>query len=619
MKKRDEEKEKDPYALKDIFVDMEMDLVLSFKRNLIKHHTDEINKGFSWEMWQVAMLRNIEEYRKENQQIIGKYRPAVKAAVDDVLNYKYEEGQRNVEKQTRRTKQNQTQEPETGQIDMDHGSFSLPENDRNTGKVGNTPPKETQFFGMNKKKLNALISSTQKDMEDVSQAVYRKMDDVYRQTIYKAVIQLNSGAISLNKAIDKATEEFLGKGIDSVVYKNGRHVNIATYAEMALRTASQRATFLGEGTKRDEYGNHLIVVSTHPNCCKLCYPWQGQILIDDVFSHPSEEYIVKYRRKYKLLSVAMKAGLLHPNCRHTLATWFEGISRLPKIYDEEEANKEYQAEQKQRTLENAIRKAKRQKAGATDKENKDKATKKVLALQKQLRQHLKAHPELKRNPYREKIHGTSKKIISELDNFDETTLQGVDKRTILEVDKALTKLYQEYPSLKGIVSDVKVIDKGTAVAELDIQNDGIKVTLGINKNLTPENAALLCKRMYDQYKWTKKPGIEGIIRHEMGHILNYDYYVRKNGLKYGIPYSDATLQKLIDDLEKNQFATELRRETFKKLGIADTDENVANYFSSYAKRKSMTKNGEFFAEAFSDYSDTNAKFIFMELLKERMK
>lgn len=33
----------------------------------------------------------------------------------------------------------------------------------------------------------------------------------------------------------------------------------------------------------------------------------------------------------------------------------------------------------------------------------------------------------------------------------------------------------------------------------------------------------------------------------------------------------------------------------------------------------MTRDGEFFAEAFSDYSDTNAKYIFMELLKERMK
>lgn len=478
MKKRDEEK--DSYALKDIFVDMEMDLVLSFKRNLTKHHTDEINKGFSWEMWQVAMLRNIEEYRKENQKIIGKYRPAVKAVVDDVLNYKYEEGQRNVEKQAKRTKQNQSQEPETGQIDMDHGSFSLPENERNTGKVGNTPPKETQFFGMNKKKLNALISSTQKDMEDVCQAVYRKMNDVYRQTIYKAVIQLNSGSISLNKAIDKATEEFLGKGIDSVVYKNGRHVNIATYAEMALRTASQRATFLGEGTKRDEYGNYLIVVSTHPNCCKLCYPWQGQILIDDVFSHPNDDYIVEYKGKYKLLSVAMKAGLLHPQCRHTLATWFEGISRLPKIYDEEEANKEYHAEQKQRALENAIRKAKRQKAGSTDQENKDKATKKVLALQKQLREHLKAHPELKRNLYREKMEPIIAKLGSGKNNDPvESNGKYVETIDMKDVDKFIEKYENEikdYPIEHAYIihDDGKVMHYVGTKKGVSIPTTGIK-------------------------------------------------------------------------------------------------------------------------------------------------
>ena len=163
------------------------------------------------------------------------------------------------------------------------------------------------------------------------------------------------------------------------------------------------------------------------------------------------------------------------------------------------------------------------------------------------------------------------------------------------------------------------MDKGTAAAEISISNDGIKVSLGINKGLTPENAKSLTKRMYEQYKWTKKPGIEGIIKHEMGHVLNYDYYVRKNHLEYGKTYGDEPLQKLINDLERNDFATELRAETLKRLGVTDTDENVARYFSSYAKNKSMTNNGGFFAEAFSDYSDTEAKFIFMELLKERLK
>lgn len=514
MTKKDEEKRKDPYALKDIFTDMEMELVQSFHRNLIKHRMDETDTGFSWEMWQIAMLRNIKQYRKENQQIIGKYRPAVKEAVDEVLNYKYEQGMNNVDKTAKQ--QEQVQEPETGQIDMDHGSFSFPEDGRNVGELGQTPPKETQFFGMNKKKLNALIASTTKDMDDVCNAVYRKMDDVYRQTIYKSVIQLNSGAISLDKAIDKATEDFLAKGIDSVVYKNGRHVNIATYAEMALRTASQRATFLGEGTKRDEYGNHLVVISTHLNCCKLCFPWQGQILIDDVFSHPSEEYMVKYKGKYKLLSVAIKAGLLHPNCRHTLATWFDGVSRLPKIYDEEEAKKSYQAEQKQRSLENAIRKAKREQAGAVDKENEDKAASRVRTLQKQLREHLKANPELKRNQHREKNHFTSK-------------------------DKPLLNAKEKEALIKYVSPDsYKLNDKLRNNGELTKTDKNWIANLDSALDKMPVYQGEVTRSLKFMYKEDIKPFIES---HKMGESIKYPQYLSSTcGEVYN---EDADIQLVI--------------------------------------------------------------------------
>lgn len=441
MTRKDEDKKHDdPYALKDIFIEMEMDLVRSFHRNLVKHRLEEQEAGFSWEMWQVAMLRNIEQYRKENKQIINGYRPAVKDAVENVLNYRYEQGRKNVEKMVQAAKI----EPSTGQIDLDKGSFSLPQNERNTALPGQTPPQETQFFGVNSKKLKVLIESVTSDMKDVSNAIYRKMDDVYRQTIFKTEMQLSTGAISLYQAIDKATEEFLAKGLDCIVYKGGRHVNVATYAEMALRTAYQRAGFLGEGAKRDEYGNHLIVVSTHPNCCNLCFPWQGQILIDDVFSHPSQEYMEQYKSKYKLLSSAIKTGLLHPNCRHTLATWFEGVSRLPKIYDEDEAQKIYAAEQKQRALENAIRKAKRQKAGATDEDNKKDAAAKLRALRSELKRHLEKNSQLKRNPYREKTEPAVAKLGNGKNNdLVESNGKFVETIDMKDVDKYIEKYENE--------------------------------------------------------------------------------------------------------------------------------------------------------------------------------
>lgn len=585
-------KEKDPYALRDLFAEMELELVASLRRNFINHKVEEQARGFSWEMWQKAKLRNLQEYRKETTSVIYRFRKRITQAIEQVLRNHFSVGVRKAD-------------------------IKLPQDGVNTGLASEAPPQETQFFGMNRKKLDALIKSTKNDFEDAQQAVYRKMDDVYRQTIFKTEFQLSSGAISLGKAIDKATEEFLAKGIDCIVYSNGRHVNIADYAEMALRTASHRATLLGEGSKRDELGVHLVFVSAHANACKLCLPWQGQILIDDVFSHPSKEYIARY--KYKLLSDAIKAGLLHPNCRHTLATYFEGVTRLPKPQDPEKALENYNIEQKQRKLEREIRKRKRILAGIVDDEDRKEARANLRQSQKNLRDFLEAHPEFKRSQRREKVHNPTRKVVSGLDNLQSSALQGVDKRTILEVDRALTQIYKEYPNLKGIISDVHTMDKGTAAAEISISNDGIKVSLGINKGLTVEQAEQLTERSYKRHSWTKKSGITGIIRHEMGHVLNYDFYVRKHGLKYDKAYNDEPLQTLIDDLSENRIAKEIKQEVFERLKVEDTPENVESYFSSYANAAGMLPAAEFFAEGFSDESDSRAKEIFFEVLKERMK
>jgi hypothetical protein len=405
-----DEKEKDPYSLKDIYSEMEMELIESFYRNFARHKIEERQRGFSWEMWQLAKLRNIQKYRRENRNIITKYIYKIKRVIESVLRSHFYDGRKNVESHAER--------------------ISFPAEKKNVGLTGKEPPKETNFFGMNEKKLNALISVTKDDFENVQHAIYRKMDDVYRQTIFKTEFQLSSGSISLGKAIDKATEEFLDKGINCIIYKNGAHVNIASYAEMALRTASHRATLLGEGSKRDELGVHLVFVSAHANACKLCIPWQGQILIDDVFSHPSEEYIAKYKEKYKLLSVAIKSGLLHPNCRHTLATYFEGVTRLPEQQNPETALKNYENEQKQRQLEREVRLRKRIYAGTVDEQNKKEAKTKLLDAQKKLRDFLKEHPEFKRNQRREKEY---------IKHFEELTQKDKDAIIKAEIKKVLNK------------------------------------------------------------------------------------------------------------------------------------------------------------------------------------
>lgn len=374
------------YDIRKIFEQMELDLISSMHRAFYFHQTQQVKEGFKWEQWQLSKLRALEKYRKRNKKIVKQYNKPIQEAIDRELYGNFIKGQQNIE----------------NIVHKDKVKFPVDIKDFQDEKLNNIP-QETNFFGVNDKKLEALQESVTNDLKKAQYSVLRKMDDVYRQTIFKTHMCLQSGTKSLNQAIDMATNDFLSKGINSIVYKDGKKVNIASYAEMCLRTASQRATFLGEGKKRDEYGVYLIVVSAHANTCKMCETWQGKVLIDNVFSNPNKDYIEENITKYKLLSEAIESGLLHPNCRHTLITYFEGITKLPVIPSGEEAIESYESEQKQRYYERQLRKWKRVEAGSCDNVNQEIAYKKVKEIQNLLKTHLKNNDKLRRNYDREKI------------------------------------------------------------------------------------------------------------------------------------------------------------------------------------------------------------------------
>lgn len=375
---------------------MELDLISSMHRAFYFHKTEEAKEGFSWEQWQKSKLRAIEDYRKKNKKIVKSYSKPIQETIDRELRDGFKKSVKNLGKRIKKFFGISTPEDIADEQKIKDYIKAI------TGQKIEAPTDEA-FFGMNEKKLDALQKVVEKDLKKAQYSVLRKMDDVYRQTIYKSQVYMQAGTVTLNKAIDMATKDFLKQGINSIKYADGKNVNIASYAEMCLRTANHRAKLLGEGSKRDEWGVHLVVVSAHANTCKMCEPWQGKVLIDDVFSHPSKEYIEIYRKKYKLLSEAIKMGLMHPNCRHNLVTYFEGITTLPKVPDGKEAIETYKAEQKQRAYERAIRKQKRIVEGTCDELNRKQEDTKLMEMEKSLREYLKKHPQLRRNYEREKV------------------------------------------------------------------------------------------------------------------------------------------------------------------------------------------------------------------------
>ncbi|BCG57478.1 phage minor capsid protein [Paenibacillus sp. URB8-2] len=360
------------YDIRRIFAQMEIDLIASMKRNLTRHENEQKKEGFEWPQWQQKKLEDLARYKKEARKIVRKAEPVIEEAVEQEVKGGFLAGIKNFGKRL-------LGKLIPRMLDIDGIS-------------------DDNFFRLNEGRVNALVSAAQGELRAANAAVLRQADDVFRQTIFKSQLYLNSGASSLGQAIDMATGEFLDKGFDSIQFAGGRRMNIASYAEMALRTSSQRAVFEGEGAKRRATGIHTVVISAHNNCSELCLPWQGKVYIDDVYSGG-----VAGEGPYPLLSSAMRAGLFHPNCRHNMSTFVPGQSRLPQPVDDDEALANFKDEQKQRYMERQIRRYKRRAAGNVDPINQAKAEAKVKEWQKRLREHVKTHENLRRDYSREKV------------------------------------------------------------------------------------------------------------------------------------------------------------------------------------------------------------------------
>ena len=217
------------YDIEKIFKQIENDLISSMKRTLWSHKEDEKAKGFNWPQWQALKLKQLEDFRKNNQEIFKNYNQDIKYITKVQMKKQFREGASRTNKEAIKS----------GKIKKKDSQLS------------------GSFFGLNDRKIKALIKSTTKDINDVKYATLRMANDKYRQIIYKAEVFANTGAKTVKQAIDMATKDFLVRGFNCIEYKNGSRHNIADYCDMAIRTANKRANLMGEGIEK-EFPNVFI-------------------------------------------------------------------------------------------------------------------------------------------------------------------------------------------------------------------------------------------------------------------------------------------------------------------------------------------------------------------------
>lgn len=316
------------YDVSKAFERIENDLLDSMIRNLGRHKAEETAEGFEWEQWQVAQLKELERFKRANAKKYSKEFANINSKISTAIQEAYRQGM---------------DDEEMSILEAIKNGFEFNSGKDNLG---------ASFFAINERKLNALLNSIEHDMKTAEHAVLRYTDDQYRRTIFDAQVAANTGAKTYEQSVDMATKDFLSRGITSIQYSNGAMVNIVSYADMAIRTATKRAYLMGEGVKRQEWGIHTVILNKRSNACPLCMPFEGKVLIDDVWSGGSAD-----DGPYPLLSSAMAAGLYHPNCKDKHTTYFPGISSEPeKIF----TNQELDDIKERQLLDNKVQHAKRQ-------------------------------------------------------------------------------------------------------------------------------------------------------------------------------------------------------------------------------------------------------------------
>lgn len=322
-----------PYNLSEAFEAIEDELIGSMMRNLKRHQAEENDLGFEWEQWQALQLQALEDYRRRNMKKFSPRFNKLNAQIEEALRRSYADGRTAQERRILKAIQKgfkPSKTPYSGDMELEGG-----------------------FFGVNERKLDALIEATTHDMERAEYAVLRRADDQYRQTIFNAQVYANTGAGTYKKAVDMATRDFLRAGLDCVEYKNGSRHTLEDYADMAIRTANKRAYLQGEGSMRDEWGVPTVIMNKRNCPCPLCAPFVGKVFIDDVWSGGDKSGISPVTGiKYPLMSDAIAQGLYHPRCKDVHSTYFEGVSTPPEgsayTADElDEMAQKYEAQQKQ--------------------------------------------------------------------------------------------------------------------------------------------------------------------------------------------------------------------------------------------------------------------------------
>lgn len=267
--------------------------------------------------------------------------------------------------------------------------------------------------------------------------ILRWGQDAYQTAVAAAAPAQLLGTATTRSAQRSAWDRLVSQGVTGFIDRSGRGWNLSSYVEMATRTATARAWNEGHLARLDALGVDLVTVSNTTDGCALCSVWQGRILArtgtggertveNELTGEPMRVEVAG------TVDEARAAGLMHPNCRHTVLPFIPGVTRLAAPAEHDQVAEDERDHL--RHLESQVRREKRKESGALTPAEADRARRTIRDLQAQIRDHIAATG-LNRKRYREQLnlaHGDMSAARRRRDEVAEQVAEGTAEQNLLD-------------------------------------------------------------------------------------------------------------------------------------------------------------------------------------------
>lgn len=185
-----------------------------------------------------------------------------------------------------------------------------------------------------------------------------------------------------------------------------------------------------------------------------------------------------------------------------------------------------------------------------------------------------------------------------IENVDLTGAKEIWQKKILS---SVETMIESHPELNGWIGNIrtaKLQDGVYACAGPRMTEQGISSEIQLNENmLSKSNLEMKIVDMeaenFKGERWFAGKGLDGVLKHEMAHIMHLKMIADKEGISFG----DSDKEKfdlLSQKFYRNAIAVTICNDSLKELGISPKD--IGKELSTYG----ASDLGEFFAEAISE-------------------